>query len=195
MTLVAISKLTPFPGNPRRGDVPAIAESLATNGQFRPIVVQKSTGYVLAGNHTMQAAISLGWDKIDVHWVDVDDARAKKIVLADNRLGDKGHYDIAALTDLLRELQEADDLEGTGYADDDLSTLLDQLEPPEAELPDEKPPLGEAVISYNLIFDDEQQQDVWFEFTKWLKRTYSDKDTVAERLTEYLEATAGERAA
>ncbi|WP_067565878.1 ParB N-terminal domain-containing protein [Nocardia acidivorans] len=192
MTQVTISKLTPFPGNPRRGDVPAIAESLKANGQFRPIVVQKATGYVLAGNHTMQAAISLGWDKIDVHWVDVDDDRAKRIVLADNRLADKGHYDLVALADLL---QEVTDLEGTGYSDDELTALMDQIQPDDVELPDDKPGLGDPVISYNLIFDDEQQQDVWFEFTKWLKRTYSDKDTVAERLTEYLEATAGERAA
>ncbi|RJO69793.1 hypothetical protein D5S18_28240 [Nocardia panacis] len=192
MTLVAVSKLTPFPGNPRRGDVPGIAESLKSNGQFRPIVVQKATGYVLAGNHTMQAAISLGWDKIDVHWVDCDHDRAKKIVLADNRLADKGRYDIAALTDLL---QDVADLEGTGYTEDELNAMLDQLEPQDPDLLDDKPGLGNPVISYNLIFDDEQQQDVWFEFTKWLKRTYSDKDTVAERLTEYLEATAGERAA
>jgi len=191
MTLVAIAKLTPFPGNPRRGDVEAIAQSLKANQQFRPIVVQKSTGYVLAGNHTMQAAISLGWDKIDVHWVDVDDDRAKRIVIADNRLADKGHYDINALTDLL---QEVADLDGTGYTDAELDALLDQIQPGEPELPDDKPGLGDPVISYNLIFDDEHQQDVWFEFTKWLKRTYSDKGTVAERLTEYLEATEGDRA-
>ncbi|MCU1647150.1 MAG: Pipefishp1 [Nocardia sp.] len=192
MTLVAISKLTPFPGNPRRGDVEGIAASLKANGQFRPIVVQKSTGHVLAGNHTMQAAISLGWDKIDVHWVICDDDSAKKIVLADNRLADKGHYDVDDLTNLL---QDVSDLDGTGYTDDELNALLDDIEPEDVDLPDDKPSLGESVISYNLIFDDEQQQDVWFGFTKWLKRTYSDKDTVAERLTEYLAATAGDRAA
>ncbi|WP_280273391.1 ParB N-terminal domain-containing protein [Nocardia wallacei] len=192
MTSVAISKLKPYPGNPRRGDVAAIKSSLAKNGQYRPIVVQKSTQFVLAGNHTLLGAKDLGWKDIDVHYVDVDDEQAKRIVLADNRTADKGHYDITALTDLLQDLP---DLEGTGYSDAELDQLLDSIDTG-VDVPDDeegKPGLGDPVISYNLIFDDEQQQDVWFEFTKWLKRTYSDKDTVAERLTEYLQATVGER--
>ncbi|WP_039828120.1 ParB N-terminal domain-containing protein [Nocardia testacea] len=191
MTSVAITDLIPYPGNPRRGDIEQIAASLRKTGQYRPIVVQRSTSYILAGNHTMQAAASLGWKEIDVHHVDVDDETARRIVLADNRTADKGHYDIAALTELLQDLP---DLEGTGYTDADLEALLDSIDT-EPDLPgeEEKPGLGEAVISYNLIFDDEDQQNTWFEFTKWLKRTYTDKDTVAERLTEYLQATAGDR--
>src|SRR5215203_2749608 len=46
---VAIDDLTPFPGNPRRGSVVAIKESLEQNGQYRPIVVRRQTMEVLAG--------------------------------------------------------------------------------------------------------------------------------------------------
>ncbi|MBF6460170.1 ParB N-terminal domain-containing protein [Nocardia puris] len=190
MTLVPIADLIPYPGNARVSDLDAIADSLRENGQYRPIVVQRSTNYVLTGNHTMEAAETrLGWKEIDVHYIDVDDERARRIVLADNRTADKGHYDVAALAELLQELP---DLDGTGYTDADLDALLESLEASDGPA-DEPPALGNPIISYNLIFDDEQQQDVWFEFTKWLKRTYSDRATVAERLTEYLEATAGDR--
>jgi hypothetical protein len=71
-----IEELTLFVGNARRGDVPAIAESLAQNGQYKPVVVNVGTttgrpDEVLVGNHTLLAARSLGWESIDVCYVDV----------------------------------------------------------------------------------------------------------------------------
>ena len=74
---VPCSSLSFYPGNPRLHDVPAIAESLRVNGQYRPLVVQKSTRHVLAGNGTLEAAISVGWEQIDVVFIDVDDLSAK----------------------------------------------------------------------------------------------------------------------
>ena len=76
------------PRNVRQGDVGAISESLKAHGQYRPIVVQRSTGYVLAGNHTFMAAKSLGWDKIAVTYVDCDEEQATRILLVDNRAND-----------------------------------------------------------------------------------------------------------
>jgi hypothetical protein len=124
---VEVNELNTFVGNPRRGDVDAIAESLTKHGQYRPIVVNVGTHTgrpmeVLAGNHTMLAARSLGWKHIDVALVDVDEATAKSIVAADNRLADKGGYDEAELLALLESL---DDLDGTGYVTDDLQDLRD----------------------------------------------------------------------
>src|SRR5450755_4786138 len=110
---VPLSSLTEFPGNPRRGDVDAIAESLRTNGLYKPLVVQKSTGHILAGNHTWKAALSLGWDQIDAVFIDADDLRAKKIVLADNRLSDLAGY---SADDLAALLTSVDDVTGTGYS-------------------------------------------------------------------------------
>ena len=91
---VAINSLTAYPMNPRRGDIDAIASSLTAHGQYRPIVVQASTKFVLAGNHTLKAAKKLGWKKIKAVLVDIDDDTAKKIVLADNRLTDLAGYNL-----------------------------------------------------------------------------------------------------
>jgi ParB-like chromosome segregation protein Spo0J len=121
---VPIDALIEYPSNPRRGDVPAIAESLKQNGQYRPVVVQQSTNHVLAGNHLRKAAVSLGWTEIDTVYIDVDDLTAKRIVLADNRLSDIAGYssdDLAAL------LSSVDDLRGTGYTSDDLARLCPDL--------------------------------------------------------------------
>jgi DNA modification methylase len=130
VAVVTLSRLKPYARNPRRGNVEAIKESLEQNGQYRPIVVNRPTMEVLAGNHTLLAAEELGWSEIAVTFVDVDPDRAKRIVLADNRTNDLAAYDDEALAELLLELPS---LEGTGYDQAALDELLDELAPPPLE--------------------------------------------------------------
>jgi len=80
---------------------------------------------VLAGNHTLIAALALGWDQLAATYVDVDDEQAARIVLVCNRASDLGRYDDADLLEILKELDATEaGLGGTGYADDDLDDLL-----------------------------------------------------------------------
>jgi len=117
---IKIDSLVEYPGNARKGNVGILVESLKVNGQYRPIIVQKSTNYVLAGNHLLKAANRLEWDEIDAVVIDVDDERALKIVLADNRTADLGEYDHDLLHSLLKELE---DFAGTGYSIQDIDEL------------------------------------------------------------------------
>lgn len=117
---VAISSLEGYPTNPRRGDIDAIAQSLKAHGQYRPIVVQYGTNFILAGNHTYKAAKKLGWKKIKVTYIEVDEVAARKIVLADNRLTDLAGYNEPLLKSLLQALPE---LEGTGFSASEVETL------------------------------------------------------------------------
>lgn len=121
---VDLTSLREFPGNPRKGNVKALSESLEANGQYRPIVVQKSTNHILAGNHLWKAAQVAGYTKIDAVFLDVNDEEAKKIVAADNRLADMGEYDEKKLLELLGEI----DLYGTGYEPADIDDLLAMME-------------------------------------------------------------------
>lgn len=125
-----IDSITPHPRNVRQGDIGAIATSLLAHGQYRPIVVHKSTTHILAGNHTYHAARSLGWDKVACTFVDCDDEQALRILLADNRANDLATYDDSELTELLKELANSEGLEGTLYDLTDLDDLLALLEPP-----------------------------------------------------------------
>lgn len=145
-----VDSLHTFGGNPRKGDVGQIARSLEKHGQYRPIVVNAGTvtgrpREVLAGNHTLMAARSLGWPLIDACVVDVDDDTAKSIVAADNRLADLGGYDDAALFELLDSLE---DLGGTGYGISELEKLRQELFPPEVLTdPDEAPSVPAEPVS------------------------------------------------
>lgn len=120
-TNVPVDNLTLHPANARQGDIGAIMESIQVNGWFGSIVVQESTGHILAGNHRFEAATELGFETIpDVIFVDVDDEQAIKILLADNKTSDDAIYNDQMLLDLLRAVP---DLEGTGYNQTDLDAL------------------------------------------------------------------------
>lgn len=121
---VEVSTLTLHPRNARDGDIGAIITSIQQNGWFGTLVAQKSTRYILAGNHRFQAARQLGMTHVPVYWVDCDDERALAILIADNRTSDIGRWDEQGLIDILSDLHQSDLLLGTGYDAEDLAKLL-----------------------------------------------------------------------
>jgi hypothetical protein len=125
--IVPIDSLTLHPRNPRRGNLDAISESLRRFGQLRAVVVQRSTGYVVAGNHLVRAARALGWQNLAATVLDLDDATASAYLLADNRTSDLGTYNDALLAALLEEQAAAGNLAGTGYGQTDIDELLARL--------------------------------------------------------------------
>ena len=48
---VDVKKLKLYPGNARKGDVDKIAKSIEINGMYQAVVVQRSTGFIIVGNH------------------------------------------------------------------------------------------------------------------------------------------------
>jgi len=115
---MSIDVLVPLENNPRKGDVDAIAASYAEFGQVKPIVVKDNddgTFTIVAGNHQVQAAKKLGWDKIAAVVLDGDNARAIAFALADNRTMELGNTDQGQVIDMIAEL-------GNQY-----SELLDEL--------------------------------------------------------------------
>lgn len=128
--LIPIDKLEPFPDNPRRGDVEAVAKSLRRFGQLRTIVVDPEIGAegfrrIVAGHHVTLAAESLGWTHVaavDNDFGSEDEARA--YLLGDNRTSELGTIDEEALASQIKALRAASvTLEGTGYTERDASDL------------------------------------------------------------------------
>ena len=123
--MVATGDLSCHPDNPRRGDVDGIRESISANGFYGALVVQRSTGHILAGNHRFMAAQAEGFDTVPVIYVDVGDDEARHILVVDNRSSDQAENDQALLVAILQGLQNGPQgLTGTGYSDDDLAALL-----------------------------------------------------------------------
>lgn len=142
------------PDNANVGNVDAIVESIRVNGFYAPIIVQASTGFIIAGNHRYQAAKKLGMSQVPVVYLDVEDEEAKRIMVADNRTTRLGHDDSELLTALLEDLGDTDlGLMGTGYSQADLQTLIDaadKFDPDFQPEPDGPPKHDTADSSYQV---------------------------------------------
>lgn len=123
--LVPVHELAPYAANARVHDEDALDRSIDELGQYRPIVVNRRDGSILAGNGTYESALRAGWTHVAATYVDVDEQTARKIVLADNRTNDLASYDDSLLARLLEEL--GDDYSGTGFDSGDLDRLLAEL--------------------------------------------------------------------
>lgn len=135
LSTFAPAELAIYHKNPRIGNVAVIEGSLKTNDQYKPILVNRGTHTgrpheVLAGNHTLMAIRNLSekfpddprWSQVLAYVIDVDEDRATRIVLADNRTSELGQMDETLLFDLVSEL---DDLDGTGYDEDEVNRLAE----------------------------------------------------------------------
>lgn len=132
--LAPIDDVIQHPANYNNGDLDAIAESIEVNGMYRPIYIQRSTRYIVAGNTTWAACKMLEASQIPVIALDLTDQAAKKILLVDNRSASLALPDDAALIRLLDSL--GDDVVGTGWNDHTIELL--RLAQDEAE----RRPLG-----------------------------------------------------
>jgi len=162
ITTVSIDLIEPHPENPRIGDIEAIKKSLKANKQFQPILVQESSGFIIAGNHTYKAAVELGWTEVDVAYIDVDDAKAKAIMLAANKTADLGSYDERLLAQLISDItfEEEALLEGTGYSSDEIDDLLaaSMVDIP-LEEPGEGVDVAAAMLDRIMPTDDDEDYD------------------------------------
>jgi len=146
LPLTPVGEFVQHPKNARDGDLGAIAESIRENGFYGAIQVQRSTGWIVAGNHRWEAAAAiLGMEALPRLVIDVDDETALRMLVVDNRSSDLASYDerrqAALLVDLQRESEKG--LAGTGWRSDELDQLLADLErvPAPVVPPSEFPPV------------------------------------------------------
>lgn len=104
---------------------------MAAHGFFGAVLVQASSGRIIAGNHRTRVARRRGETTVPVLFIDVDDAQARRLLLVDNRTNDLAGYDDRDLAALLADLA-ADEvgLIGTGFSETELEDLLARLAPP-----------------------------------------------------------------
>lgn len=143
---VPLGDIAPFPGNPRRGDIEAIRKSLRRFGQQRPVLVQRSTRHIVAGNHLYQAMVAENREDasrfatVDVTWTDLSDVEARAYLVADNQLSARGQNDPDALREWLADLFSAGAIDDAlGFDSSELDRFLNQVASPGTS-PDQAPP-------------------------------------------------------
>lgn len=143
--VVPIDALRPDPRNARKHNernMRAIRTSLEMFGQRKPIVID-TDGVVIAGNGTLQAALSLGADRIAVVRFEGTPEEARSYALADNKTAELAEWDFPELATQLGELREisGDLLDASGFADFEIEPLLSAEWTPPAAV--EAPPVPE----------------------------------------------------
>lgn len=156
--------LRPAAGNPKAHDLDAIEASLQRFGFVSPLIVDETTGELLAGHGRLEALIRMrdrgddppagikllrgDWSVPTVRGVALA-GEADAYRIADNRLVELGGWDDDALMSSLRSLEGQMEFEGIGFDADDLAALVDRLEGPrEGETdPDATPALPDEARS------------------------------------------------
>lgn len=129
---VPIDKMRPDPANARRHppeNVAAIRASLRRYGQRKPIIVNRRTGTIEAGNAAWEAARAEGWMHLAVVYVADDPTTAAGFAIADNRTAELAEWDERALLATLEQLRTVGELGMVGFEAADLTALARQLTP------------------------------------------------------------------
>lgn len=137
---IPIDAVTEDPANTRKHgerNLYTIAGSLKRFGQVEPLVVQRKTGQVIGGNGRLRVMRELGWEKVSVVKVDIDDTQAAALSIALNRTAELADWDKAALHSILTSF-DAELLDAVGFDEYDVSALdWEPLPPDDAIEPDE----------------------------------------------------------
>jgi DNA modification methylase len=122
-------RLRAYDRNARRHSpeqVAQIAASILEFGFLNPILVDSSTGIIVAGHGRLLAARKLGLAEVPVVVLDhLSETQRRAYVLADNRLALSAGWDEALLAEELRGLEaEGMDLAVAGFSDAELEAIL-----------------------------------------------------------------------
>lgn len=183
--IVAIptDEITPYAKNPRINDaaVEYVVNSFKKFGVLGPIIVRGQNNEIINGHTRWKAAKQLNLKKCPCIRGDyLTDAEARAFRIADNKTHEMSSWDDG----LLR--LEIDDLPDFNFEDFG-------FDPPATEGTDGAEQAsgqdeGEATataygITYEIAFDNEEQQQAWFKFIRKIKAAY-DGETIAEKLIQ-----------
>lgn len=128
MTRALVGELVHDPDNANEhpdDNIAAVRESLKAFGQVQPLVVQRSTKRVIAGNARLDVMRELGWTHCNVLELDIDDATAIAFGLADNRSARLARWNAAKVLELVGHLEAFNPALtiAAGFTDDELAKL------------------------------------------------------------------------
>lgn len=120
---VKLSEIFPYYDNPRDNSnaVEPTKESIKRFGYVKPILVDKA-GVIIAGHTRYLAAFQLGMEFVPVVYSDMDDEKAKKYRILDNKLAEKSSFDEDQLLEELRSMEEPSEMQAFFF--EDISQML-----------------------------------------------------------------------
>jgi len=131
---ISLSKLKPAKYNPRKDLQPddpeyiKIKKSIETFGAVDPIVWNERSGNIVGGHQRYKIYKELGWKKVKVSVVDLDEKAEAVLNIALNKIS--GEWDYPALKDLIAEIDTGEfDIHLTGFDQGELNFMFGYADP------------------------------------------------------------------
>lgn len=182
--VVSIDKLNPSTYNPRvdltesDAEYQHIKNSLESFGYLDPIVWNERTGNIISGHQRYKILVADGATELEVKVVDFDLETEKACNLAMNKT--VGRWDDDKLDALLEEMASTDwGMSDFGFPSIE-SVNADSTVGADTKVVDDSS--NGYKISYEIVFNNEDEQDRWYSFIKYLKGKYPNVDTISERI-------------
>jgi hypothetical protein len=181
-----VESLTPYAKNARTHSaeqIARIAASIENFGWTNPILIDSESG-IVAGHGRLAAAKKLGMTEVPViELAGLSDEQRRAYIIFDNQVALEAGWDEALRSSEISDLKSQDF---------DLALIGDfEAPPPGRERSGtRKTTFRTATISYNIVFDNPGQQEVWFAFVKRLQALYPNAETIAERISAFLTENA-----
>jgi hypothetical protein len=174
---VALSELQRWPRNPKTHDEKGLDESLARFGFTEPLVLDETSGKLVAGHGRMEAlqrwqtegkqppkniaVKGKEWLVPVVRGIGFNNVQeAEAYLLASNRLTEIGGWDNDSLAEMLSSLQGADLLKGTGYQPADVEAVFREIQ---ANAPIAQPGPTPAELESKFLAAEIKQVVLYFE--------------------------------
>lgn len=187
---IETERLIPYVNNSRTHSDEQITQICASIKEFgftNPILIDESEG-IIAGHGRVSAAKRLGMDQVPcIRLVGLTKAQRKAYVIADNQLALNAGWDLEKLKLEIEDLKEVDfDIELLGFDEQFVETLNLDDETDEFEQDNSANDEFNYTIQYNIIFDEEEQQEDWYSFVRFLKEKYPDCESIGQRLQIFI---------
>jgi len=161
---------------------------LDTVGWVQRCIVNRTTGHLVDGHLRCALAIENGEKQIPVVYVSLTEEEEALVLATLDPLGAMAGIDPERLESLLETVQ-SDDLAISALLDDladagGISAAADE----EDKAIGDSTAVKEVTIAYNLVFDDEDQQQRWYEFLRGIRNEYPEAGSVAARLMAYFDS-------
>ena len=185
--LVDIEQLEKAEYNPRvlkENQYRELKKSIEQFGLVQPFVVNshpKRNNIIIGGHQRYIICKELGMSKVPVIYVKLTEKKERELNIRLNK--NTGEFDFDALANYF----EIDDLRDWGFQNWELGFTKQELEL--EDIPDDNEATWDdntPKISYTIIFNDEDEQSIWFEFMRNLKNKYNNINTLAERLVQHI---------
>lgn len=192
--MVDTATLKPYAQNAKAHSAEQIAQlskSFDEYGWTNPVLVDEK-GEIIAGHGRVMMAVAKGLPQVPVMYARGWTVAQKKAYrLFDNRSAELSSWDQGLLK---AELVSLDTPKGglslTGFSKIDLDAMLKPV-PMDAPTSSRTP---SAIIQFNIVFDNSEQQDAWFAFVRRMKAEYAGtpNKTLGSMIHAYLKEQLGD---